>query len=374
MTSNWTLNTSAPELQLLMAAIAAIFLAGIAAGILTRVLRSASSGLPFFNELLNNTASIIHVLLPLMALQAVLTAADDDLLLIGGIRHIAALGVIAAFTWLGLRAVKAIEKTILQHNPLDITDNLRARQVQTQTRVLVRTLGILVLTIGAAAMLMTFPAARQIGASLLASAGLAGLAVGFAAKPVLGNLIAGLQIAIAQPIRLDDVVIVENEWGRVEEITGTYVVLRIWDSRRLVIPLQWFIEHPFQNWTRKTSSLLGSVIIWVDYSTPLEPLRAEAKRLCAEAGHLWDGEVCSLQITDCNDRAMQLRILASSGDSPRNWELRCYLRENVLIWLNRNYPDALPELRVSLTPRQSCPDEELPPRQTIGGGQRQPPV
>ena len=149
-----------------------------------------------------------------------------------------------------------------------------------------------VLLIGAAGMLMTFPGARQFGASLLASAGLAGLAVGFAARPVLGNLIAGMQIAITQPIRLDDVVIVENEWGRIEEITGTYVIVRIWDDRRLVVPLQYFIEKPFQNWTRRNSSIIGSVFFWVDYSLPLEPLREELRRLCQEVPELWDTEGC----------------------------------------------------------------------------------
>jgi hypothetical protein len=164
--------------------------------------------------------------------------------------------------------------------------------------VLVHTLSFFVILFGVAAMLMTFPGAKQIGASLLASAGLAGLAVGFAAKPVLGNLIAGLQIAITQPLSLDDVVIVENEWGRIEEITSTYVVIKIWDERRLIVPLQYFIENPFQNWTRESTQLLGSLFLWVDYAMPLDPLRNELERLCKQNLELWDGRVSNIQVTD----------------------------------------------------------------------------
>ena len=194
-------------------------------------------------------------------------------------------------------------------------------------------------------MLMTFPSARRFGTSLLASAG---LAVGFAAKPVLGNLIAGLQIALTQPIRVDDVVIVENEWGRIEEITGTYVVVRIWDDRRLIVPLQWFIENPFQNWTRTTASLTGAVTLWVDYSVPLQPLRDEVERLCRETPTLWDGRVSVLQVVDSNERAIQLRVLVSSVDSSRNWDLRCHIRESLIAFLCARYPAALPQLRVDL--------------------------
>jgi small-conductance mechanosensitive channel len=231
-------------------------------------------------------------LIPLLALQTVWTSAPDDLPLINGVRHLNGMLVVAGFTWLALSSVKAIGEAVAIRNPLDIEDNLQARRIQTQVRVLVRCLNVLVLLFGTGLILMSFPPVRQIGTSLLASAGLAGLAAGFAAKPVLGNLIAGLQIAISQPIRLDDVVIVEGEWGRIEEISGTYVVLKIWDERRMVIPLQYFIEKPFQNWTRSTSSLIGSVFLWVDYALPLEELREEAERICKEIPHLWDGRVC----------------------------------------------------------------------------------
>lgn len=314
---------------------------------LTRLLRH----LPvrsFLKDLIESARSPIHCLLPLIAMQTAWGSAPEGATLINGLRHINSVLIISVFTWMLLRAVGAIERYISLQNPVDISDNLRARKIQTQTKVLTRSLSVLVLILGIAGILTTFPPVRQFGASLLASAGLAGLVLGFAAKPVLGNLIAGIQIAITQPIRLDDVVIMENEWGRVEEITGTYVVVRIWDNRRLIVPLQWVIEHPFENWTRQTSSLLSAVFFWLDYSVPIEPLREEANRLCREVPELWDGRVCVVQVTDCNETAMQVRVLGSAADSSRSWDLRCHLRENMLAYIRNNFPESLPTIRVEL--------------------------
>lgn len=188
---------------------------------------------------------------------------------------------------------------------------------------------------------------------------------------MLGNLIAGLQLAITQPISLDDVVIVENEWGRVEEITGTYVVIRIWDDRRLIVPLQWFIEHPFQNWTRQTSTITGSIFFWVDYATPLEPLRNELDRLCKSAPELWDGRVVVLQVTDTSEKTIQLRVLVSSIDSSKCWDLRCFLREKLINFITVNHPECLPQLRASI--QQEAPDAPTTAQQ-ISTPERQPPV
>jgi len=204
-----------------------------------------------------------------------------------------------------------------------------------------------VLVAGLAFVLMTFPRARQLGASLLASAGVAGVIVGIAARSVFSNLLAGLHIALAQPIRIDDVLIVENEWGRVEEITATYVVLKIWDERRLIIPLGWFMDHPFQNWTRRSADILGTVFLWVDYTLPVQAVRGEARRLCEASPH-WDRRVCVVQVTDASDRAMQLRILVSSAASGSNFDLRCELREGLIDFIQREFPRALPQLRASL--------------------------
>ena len=289
----------------------------------------------------------LHWVFPLIALQVVWQGVPDTLAGIDAVRHANAVLLIGALTATAIGAVRGMADAVALRHPRDVADNLEARRILTQTRVLSRiAIGVLVFA-GIAFMLMTFPRARQFGASLLASAGLSALVLGIAARSVFGNLLAGLQIALTQPIRLDDVLIVENEWGRVEEITGTYVVLKIWDERRLVIPLQWFIEHPFQNWTRTTAQLIGSVYFWVDYTTELAPLRAEATRL-AQSSTDYDGRVCLLQVVDTNERAMQLRLIVSSPSAGQSWDLRCLMREGIVAFLQRTQPGALPRVRAEV--------------------------
>src|SRR5690606_9134491 len=198
--------------------------------------------------------------------------------------------------------------------------------------------------VAGALILMKVPGAENVGASLLASAGIAGLIVGAASRPALSNLIAGLQIALTQPIRLDDVVIVEGEWGRVEEITNTYVVVRIWDLRRLIVPLSHFIEKPFQNWSRQKTDLLGTVFLHVDYSIPLQELRTELHRIL-QASKRWDGKVWVLQVVDATERTIQLRALMSAPDSGTAWDLRCEVREALIEFIRNRYPESLPRVR-----------------------------
>ena len=291
--------------------------------------------------------------LPLIALQLVWQAVPESLAGIEAVRQVNEVLLIAALTATAIGAVRGVADSVALLHPHDVADNLEARSILTQTRVLSRIAIGVILFAGVAFILMTFPRARQFGTSLLASAGLSALVLGLAARSVIGNLLAGLQIALSQPIRLDDVLIVEKEWGRVEEITGTYVVLKIWDERRLVIPLQWFIEHPFQNWTRTSSQIIGSVFLWVDYTTELEPLRAEATRL-ARSSKDYDGRVCLLQVVDTNERAMQLRLIVSSPSAGQNWDLRCLLREGLIGFLQRTQPHALPRVRAEV--------EGVPPR------------
>jgi len=289
----------------------------------------------------------LQLVLPLAALQIVWQGVPDDVAGMSAVEHTSSVLTIAAVTWLVVAALQGLADAMVALHPADIADNLHARRIQTQTRVLARIAIGAVLLAGLAFILMTFPRARQLGASLLASAGVAGLIVGLAARSVFGNLLAGLQIALAQPLRIDDVLIVEGEWGRVEEITATNVVLKIWDERRLVVPLQWFIEHPFQNWTRRGASLLGTVFLWVDYSLPMQPIRTEARRLC-EASTNWDGRVCNVQVTDSSERAMQLRILVSAADSGRAFDLRCEMREGLVDFIQRQFPQALPRMRADV--------------------------
>ncbi|MBN8727903.1 MAG: mechanosensitive ion channel [Xanthomonadales bacterium] len=277
-------------------------------------------------------------------------------------RHALAVAGLLALTWLAVRLIGAIEQRILRQHPVDIADNLAARRVQTQTRVLSRVAQGGAVLVGVSIALMTFPAIRQLGMTLLASAGIIGLVAGIAARPVFGNLIAGLQIALAQPIRLDDVVIVEGEWGRVEEITSTYVVVRVWDERRLVVPLQWFIENPFQNWTRTTAQLLGTAFLWLDYRAPMAAIREELTRIC-ESDERWDGRVCVAQVTDADQHTLQVRLLVSSCNSGALFDLRCAVRERMIEFLQQNHPECLPRWRLE---RGGAVDH--PPPGDIPGG------
>ena len=301
-----------------------------------------------------------RLVLPVFALQAVWQVAADTLPLIGQIRHGNALLLLASITWLAQRAVSGVAQGIIAQHPVDVVDNLNARRVHTQTRLLARTLSFMVVMAGLSLMLMTFPGARQLGTSLLASAGVIGIVVGIAARPVFSNLIAGLQLALAQPMRIDDVLIVKGEWGRVEEIKGTYVVLKLWDERRLIIPLQWFIENPFENWTRSNAQITGTVFVWVDYRMPVEPLR-EAARAACEAAVEWDQRLCLLQVTEAGERSMQLRLLVTSANSSLNWDLRCKVREALIDFMQRDYPQYLPLMRAELA---QAPASEGPPAAT----------
>ena len=287
------------------------------------------------------------VALPLLFLAVAAAATPLAPDTIGRIQHWLGIGVLLSATWLAVRAVGAVELRILREHPVDVEDNLAARRVQTQTRVIAGVIQGALILVGVSLALMTFPAIRQIGATLLASAGIIGLVAGIAARPVFGNLIAGLQIALAQPIRLDDVVIVEGEWGRIEEITSTYVVVRVWDERRLIVPLQWFIEHPFQNWTRTSAQLLGTAFLWLDYRTPMAEVRAELQRICNDDPR-WDGRVCVAQVTETTERSIEVRLLVSARNSGDLFDLRCALRERMLEFLNARHPQALPRLRADL--------------------------
>jgi small-conductance mechanosensitive channel len=308
------------------------------------VLRRITRPAPTVHSMVLSCHAPARLVLPLIALLLVFQATPDDLRFVGTVRHFNGLLLIAAATWLVVRAISGFADGVLAKNPYDVADNLQARRVLTQTRVLSRTAISIVLVAGAAMMLMTFPGARQVGASLLASAGVIGIVAGLAAKPVFSNLIAGLQIALAQPIRIDDVLVVEGEWGRVEEITGTFVVLKIWDDRRLILPLTYFIEKPFQNWTRHSAQLLGSVFVHLDYGMPLAPLREEAERI-VKAAPEWDGRFFNLRVTDTTERTMQVRVLCTAATSGLAFDLRCTVREGLIDFVQREYPQFLPKMR-----------------------------
>jgi small-conductance mechanosensitive channel len=333
-----------PWTATLVIALISVILGWILRRAVRAVLLRASAGVPFLEIVLKAVEPAAGAALPLTILQAVWTGAPDNLAYIQNVRHFNGLLLVGAFTWLVISLITAIGDAVVATHPVNVEDNIEARRIQTQAKVFSRSAMVVVLIAGVAIGLMTFPGARQLGASLLASAGVVGLVGGLAARPVFSNLIAGLQLALAQPIRLDDVLVIKGEWGRVEEITGTYVVLKIWDERRLIVPLQWFIENPFENWTRHSSQLLGSVFLQLDFSAPLDELRAELQRLVQHAPE-WDGRVCELKVTDASDRALQVRILLSASNSGKMFDLRCRIREALLAFMAREHPHSLPHTR-----------------------------
>jgi small-conductance mechanosensitive channel len=219
--------------------------------------------------------------------------------------------------------------------------------VRTRINVVRRLTLVLVTVVALAAMLTTFDSVRSFGTGLLASAGIAGLVVGIAARPTISNVIAGLQIFFAEPLRIDDVVVIEREWGRVEEITLTYIVVRTWDERTLVLPLTYFMEHPFENWTRRSSHLLAAVHLAVDFSTPVQKVREELRRIL-ETSALWDRRTWNLQVTDIGKESVEVRALMTARDATTAWDLRCEVREQLLLFLQRTLPVALPRRRVNV--------------------------
>jgi small-conductance mechanosensitive channel len=260
------------------------------------------------------------------------------------IRHILLLGFIVVLGWTAKTSLHIWMTVYLRRFKLDTEDNLLARTHVTQSRIAERIAGFMIVAITIAATLMTFPEVQQYGVSLLASAGVAGIVLGLALQPVLKNVFAGIQLAITQPIRIDDALIVEGEWGNVEEITSTYVVVKLWDWRRMILPLSYFIEHPFQNWTRESSALIGTVMIYLDYSVPVSVIRSKVEEIAA-ASKLWDRRVVGVQVTDFRENVMEIRILVSASNAPKTFDIRCEMREKIIEFIQREYPASLPRVR-----------------------------
>lgn len=261
------------------------------------------------------------------------------------VEHGLLLALVVGLTWLGLGVLRAAETSALERHDITVADNLQARRVRTRYVVLRRAGSALVVLIGLAAALLTFRTARTVGASLLASAGLLGVVLGVGAQSALKNLAAGIQIAFAEPIRLDDAVVVEGEWGWIEDITLTTVIVRVWDERRLVYPTSWFTENPFQNWTRREAQLLGEVRLVLDHRADVAALREAATAIVADSEH-WDGRFSNCQVVDADVDGIHVRVLMTAVDGPTAWELRCEVREALVAWLVEHDPDALPVRRI----------------------------
>lgn len=299
---------------------------------------------PFVESFLARSQGPSCAILVLLALGAALPVAALPGPVTAAFGHVLLACFVLAVGWSAVNTVALAADLYLRRFRTDVEDNLLARKHVTQVHILRRIAQILigVLTVGAA--LMTSAEVRQYGVSLFASAGAAGLILGLAARPVLSNLLAGIQIAVAQPIRVEDAVVVEGEWGWIETIGSTYVVIRIWDLRRLIVPLTYFIEKPFQNWTHEGADLIGSVYLNVDYTVPVARVRAKLEEIAA-ASPLWDRKVVVLQVTDTPGNMVQLRALVSARNSSVSWDLRCEVREKLIAWLQENYPNALPRQR-----------------------------
>ncbi|NER09798.1 Small-conductance mechanosensitive channel [Muriicola jejuensis] len=252
---------------------------------------------------------------------------------------------IFSFTWLLIKVIKLVKQLVIQNYDVSSTDNLKARKVYTQFTILERIFIFIITIMALGIALMSFEEIREIGISIFASAGVAGIIIGFSAQKMIGAILAGIQIALAQPIKIDDVVVVEGEWGRIEQITLTYVVVAIWDKRRLVLPTTYFIEKPFQNWTKTTADILGTVFLYTDYRLPIEPLREELGRILKNTD-LWDGQTQNIQVTNATGTHVEIRALMSAKDSPTAWDLRVHVREKLIAFLQENYPNCLPHTRV----------------------------
>ena len=305
---------------------------------------------PYWSALLRATNGPSRLALLVAALAVALPLTSFDPAISDALTKILTVLTIALIGWIAITAGRLAGQLYLVRARGD--DVLLARKRLTQVRVLLQVLNTVIVVLTVATALMTFEPVRQYGVSLFASAGVAGLVAGLAARPMLSNLIAGLQIATTQPIRLDDEVVVESQWGRVQEINSTYVVLGLWDLRQLIVPLSYFIEKPFENWTRDSTTLIGSVLFHVSYRVPIEKLRAKVIEIIKASPH-WDGDLAKLQVQEARESSLELRAIASARSSGAVSELRYEIREKVIAFLQQEYPQSLPPFALALAPATS---------------------
>jgi len=306
--------------------------------------RAFADRYPYVFSTFNQTHGLSQLALLILAVIIAIPVAPLDPDTARWLTRLLAMAVIGLIGWTAITVLNIASNFYLRRFRLDVDDNLLARKHNTQIRVLVRSADVLLILVTFGTALMTFESVRQYGISLFASAGVAGIVAGLAARPVLSNLMAGVQLAMTQPIRLYDAVVVENEHGTIEEITSTYVVVKLWDLRRMIVPLTYFIEKPFQNWTRETSALIGNVMLYVDYRAPVGVIREKFNEILKQSDK-WDGMVAALQVTDIKESTMELRCLMSARSGAQTFDLRCEVREKLIDFLQKEYPEALPHSR-----------------------------
>ncbi len=284
-----------------------------------------------------------------LAVYFVAPAAEENLgeITVQILSHAMSIVAIIGIGWMVLMLTDVVGEVVSKEWDIEKKDNRKERSMLTKFRVMRRVWIALVSICSVGAVLMTFPSIRSLGAGMLASAGVAGIVLGIALRPTLETMLASVQLALTEPINIDDVVIVENEWGRIEEINPTYVVVRIWDDRRLIVPLKYFISMPFQNWTRTRAEITGVVTLKLDFKTPVGEVRKQVGKFVQQHED-YDGRFWNVQITDADDRAMTLRVLCTAADASKAWNLRCTVREQLIDWLQKSYPDSLPRLRAEV--------------------------
>lgn len=314
-----------------------------------------------FRSLLTHLGKPLAVFLPLFCFNILLPAVKADKLVLHKIGKALEVSMILVFAWLLIQLIEVVKDWVLHRYDISVQNNLHARKIRTQLQYVRKLLILIIALVTIAMVLLSFDNLRTIGSGLLTGVGLGGIIIGFAAQRSLANFLAGFQIAFTQPFRIDDVLVVEGEFGRVDEITLTYVVLRLWDERRLVLPINYFIEKPFQNWTRTNTELMGGVDIYADYNMPVDQLRAKFEQLVKNSS-LWDGKVMSLQVTGATDRTMQLRALVSASNAGLLWDLRCLVREELIRFINESYPGSLPRLRTELSGYEVESLKKIPPK------------
>jgi small-conductance mechanosensitive channel len=365
----WLPNSVVALVMLVLAALIALSLHRMVRKLIRRLL---AERYPFAFSIFTQMRGVTRLGLLILAMFVAIPLAPIGADTASWLARLMLMGLIALVGWTAITALNIGADLYLRQFRLDVEDNLLARKHVTQVRILLRAGDVLVVLVTIGAALMTFEPVRQYGVSLFASAGVAGIVAGLAARPVLSNLIAGVQLAMTQPIRIDDAVIVEKEWGTIEEITSTYVVVRLWDWRRMIVPLSYFIEKPFQNWTREGSALIGSAMFYVDYRAPVGIIRDKLTDI-VKASKNWDGRVVNLQVTDAREATIELRCLMSARSAGQVFDLRCEVREQLVDFLQKNHPEALPrqrtEVAVAAMPEpKGKPDKRKSAHDAAGGG------
>lgn len=340
----WHLDPWAWNLIIIGAALLLALVLRLLLAIFVRNKAKAEGRFSVFRSILRHMGTPLTYFLPLFFLAVLLPVMRFPLPVAHRIGRGLEIALIIVFAWMLIQAINVARDIVIARFDVKKDDNLRERKIRTQLQFLRRILVAFIVGLTIAAVLLTFSSMRKIGTGLLTGVGVGGIIIGFAAQRSLGNLLAGMQIAFTQPIRIDDAVIVEGEFGWIEDITLTYVVVRIWDERRLILPINYFIEKPFQNWTRTSSQLLGAAFIYADYSVPVEEVRKELTRLL-HATPLWDGRANGLAVTNLTDRTIEMRAVMSARNAGHTFDLRCYVRENLIAFIKNNYPDSLPKTR-----------------------------